>query len=139
MPFIERFRTTLTVTATGAGATWSVNSTFVANGLMEAIVITKPAAAALSTAGRLTITGAISGIELLNVTTTGATGSVVSYYPRAAAQNTSNVALGYTSAATPPSIPVRIPLAEPIKFHTTSGSTADGVAVTSIVDFYISR
>lgn len=143
MSFVEHFRSTFNVTASGAGATQTFNTSYVANGLLESIVITKATASALSTAANVLITGAISGVTYLNVTTTGAAGSVVGYYPRTEAR--SNV-LGLYSPATGAGavlgFPVQYPIAEAIRIHTTSGATAAGASgggAQFTVDFYISR
>ena len=135
MSYVEHFRSSYTATATPQ----NFNTSFVANGLVESIVVTKTTASAFSASGNLTIAGAISGLVYLNVTATGTTGSVVPYFPRAAAQTTGAVALGYTSAATPPSIPVQMPVAEAFQIRTTSGMGGAAASGRFTLDFYISR
>ena len=135
---MQRISLDMVVTASG-GATQGFNTSVIANGLLQAITYRKATASGFSTAGHMTITGAISGLELLNVTTTGTSGVTVTYYPRAAAQDTSNVNLGYTSNAAPPVIPVCIPVDEALRVVVSSGGTGSGGGVMATLNFYVQR
>lgn len=135
---MQRISLDMVVTASG-GATQGFNTSSIANGLLQAITYRRATASGLSTAGHITITGAISGLELLSVTTTGAAGVTVTYYPRAAAQDTSGVTLGFTSAATPPMIPQMIPVDEALRAVVSSGGTGSGGGVMGTLNFYVQR
>lgn len=143
MSFVEHFRSTYACTVSGAGATQTFNTSFVANGMVEAFVVTKATASAFNTSGNLTIAGAISGMTYLNVTATGATGSVVSYYPRTEARSITNALYSpATGAGAVVGIPIQMPVAEAFQIRTTSGCPTDGASAGGsrfTVDFYISR
>jgi len=139
MGYIRRHRINATVTATGGGAQTFYTEKIAGGGYVESIVYQKATVSGFSTAGHITITAEKSGAEIWNATTTGTSGVVVAYYPRARAQDTSAVALGFTSAATPPVIPVRIPVAdEAIKIVASSGGTASNGGVRFTLDLYVS-
>lgn len=139
MGYLQRIRVNATVTASGGSSQTFYTSNLAYGGYLEAVVYTKATASGFSTAGHLTITAANSGLELLNVTTTGTSGTAVWYFPRGKAEDTSHVQMGYTSAATPPAIPVNLPIsAEPIKIVASSGGTASNGGVRFTLDFYVS-
>lgn len=134
---VDHYRSSFVVTSTAG--TQNFNTSFVANGMLESIVITKAGASFFNSSGNITVAGALSGHVYMNVTATGASGSIVSYFPRAVAQSTAGVALGYTSAATPPGIPVLMPVGEAFQLRTTSGVLAAGASGRFTVDFYVSH
>ena len=137
MSLITRIRLNANVTVSGGGAQTFYTS-MIRGAELEAIVYQKATVSGFSTAGHLAITAEQSGLVLLNVTTTGTSGVVLPYYPRALAQDVSGVPLGYTSAATPPGIPVRFPIAnEAIKIVASSGGTASNGGVGFQLDLYL--
>lgn len=143
MSYVEHYRSTYSVTASGAGATQTFNTSFVANGLLESVVITNATASGISTGANVLITGAISGQTYLNVTSTGSTNSVVAHYPRAVARSNTDALYSWaTGAAAVVGVPVLMPVAEAFKIHTTSGATAAGASnggARFTLDFYLSR
>ncbi len=138
MGFITRARLTPNVTVSG-GAAQSFFTSLIANGAhVDAIVFTNGTASGLSTAGHMTIVGSQSGVEVLNVTTTGTSGVAVWYYPRAYAVDTSNIAYGYSSQTTPPRVPVAIPIAqEALKVTITSAGNVSAGGHSFTLDFYL--
>lgn len=135
MGYINRQRVTLTVSTSG-GVSHAAYSEFIhGGGFIEAIQYAPATANGISTAGHITITAEYSGLTIWTATTTG----IVTVYPHAQAQDVSGDGLGYTSAATPPPIPCKIPVAnERVKIEITSGGTASGGELTGYVDLYIS-
>lgn len=143
MSYIEHFRTTYSVTASGAGATQSFNTSFVANGLLESVVITNATASGISTGANVLITGGISGRTYLNVTSTGGLGTIVPHHPRTEARSNTDALYSWaTGAGAVVGFPVLMPVAEAFRIQTTSGATAAGASnggARFTLDFYISR
>ena len=137
MGYINRVRIALAVTSSGGASQTFYSSMIVNGGLVEAVQYTKAAASNISTNANILLTAANSGLTIWDGTAT----DTVTRYPRGAAHNTTGGALGYTSAATPPAIPVRIPIGqEPFKVVVTSGGTGSGGAggVKGTLDIYLS-
>ncbi len=133
MGYVTRHRVAMTVTATG-GAAQAFYTSAVLSGEIQAIRYTRATSSGISTGAHFTITADQSGLTLLTATATGD----VTWYPRAAAMDTSAAQLGMTSAATPPMVPVMIPLAaERAKINVTSGGTASNGGLSGTIDFYI--
>jgi hypothetical protein len=132
--YITRVRIEATVTATG-GASQAFYTPAVISGLIEAVAYAPATTSGISTNAHVTIThGGISAVTILTATATGA----VMWYPRVAAQNVSATALGYTSAATPPMIPTRIPVGgERLRVEVSSAGTASNGGLRGTFDFYI--
>ena len=138
MGFITRARIVGNVTVSGGAAQNFFTSTL--NGMLESIIYQKATVSGFSTAGHMTITAAQSGYTLLSVTTTGTSGVAVSYWPRAAQEDTSHGALSYASGVTPPFIPTQFPIAqEAIKVVMTSGGAASAGGLGFTIDFYLSQ
>jgi hypothetical protein len=139
MSFITREQLAVSVTATG-GASQAFYSA-VHNGHLEAVRYRRgtptTTASGISTAAKIVLTGAETGLPLLTIATASA--DAMNFYPRAGAQDTSGGALGYTSAATPPSIPQLIPLGnERIKIEVTSGGAASNGGLRGVFDLFFS-
>ncbi len=122
MAYVRRLAVAVTATVSGGAAqTWVTGRV---SGYLEAVRIVN-GATGLSTAAHLTITGQQSGISILNVTSTGATGGGVTYFPRGRAVDSSNVTLGEGAGASAP-LPTYIPLDENISIVGTSMGTVSG-------------
>ncbi len=137
MGYINRVRIPLAVTTSGGASQTFYSSRLAFGGLIEALQYTPATASGISTAANITLTAEQSGLTIWTATATGA----VTRYPRAAAQDVSGGQLGYTSAATPPPIPVRIPVGqEALKVVVSSGGTGSGGAggVKGTLDIYLS-
>ncbi len=137
MPWINRTRLTISVTATG-GAAQTFYTSSVVNGYVAAVRWTL-GATAISTAAHVAITAEQSGLDIMQATATGA----VTWYPRVPANSTANAAFGgVTGAGAAPGVPVMIPVAdERIKVVVTSGGAASSPVTggrTAILDFYLS-
>ena len=93
-------------------------------------------ASGLSTAAGLLVTAERSGLVLLDATATGDR----TWYPHAQAEDSSGIGLGYTSAATPPIIPTKVPVAaERIKVQVASGGSASaGDGLKGTLHLYMS-
>ena len=137
MSYITRHRILATVTATG-GATQAFFSPVV-NGHLEQIVYkrgtTGTTASGISTAGHLTVQTDQSSNVMLTCTATESR----SFYPRAALQDVSGVALSYASGVTPGYIPGLFAIGnERIKVEFSSAGAASNGGVRAVVDLYIS-
>lgn len=143
MGFVKRMRTNLAVTATG-GAAQTFFSSAVISGTVVAVrnllgPATAPSTAAgnIATGAHLALTAELSGLNILDCTTTA---SGVTFYPRAAAQSATGALYGAASGAgAVVGVPVPIPLAaERLKIVVTSGGAASGVAggLLGAVDLY---
>lgn len=141
MTNIKRWRVNATYTTSGGGA--QSFHTPLLSGYLEAIRYRRgipngttgiTTTSGFSTNAHIAITGEISGINIWEATST----DDAPWYPRANVVSTANVALGFSSNATPPPIPTRIPLGqERIKVTVTSGGTASNGGTRAIFDFYI--
>ena len=138
MSFITRHRIAATVTASG-GASQAYYTSAVVNGYLVGIVVSKPLTSGVSTGANILITDADSSQVLLNVTSTNATNSIVSYYPRALTQTNAGALLGAaTGAGAVVGIPDRLAIAEErIKVQFTSAGTASAGGLRATLDFYI--
>ena len=136
MGYIERHRVALPASVSG-GATQGFFTSRAVAGFVEAIRYTRATASALSTVAGLVITGERSGIVILDAT---ATGDGRTWYPHGQAEDVSGIGLGFTSAATPPLVPRKIPVAnERIKVEVASAGTASTVFSSgNFLDLYIS-
>lgn len=144
MTYIKRNRVLATVTATGGGAQ-TFYSNQVMGGFVEAIRYTRgipvtttaliSSASGFATNAHLAITAEQSGLSIWDGTAT----ETNTWYPRAAVINTTNGVLGFTSAATPPPLVDKIPVAqERVKIVVSSGGSASNGGTRAIFDFYIS-
>jgi len=139
MGYVTRHRIAATVTATGGGAQTFYTPETLSGELLS--VRYRRGTPSVTTSGiasgaKLVFTGEALGTPLLTITT--ASSSAASYYPRAYAMDTSGVQLGYSSAGTPPGIPVPIPLAqERIKVVVTSGGQASNGGTRVVLDFWV--
>lgn len=136
--YIKRHRVNIEYTALNQ-ASQAFYSPYLENGgLIRSIVYNRAAASALATGAKLVLTAELSSAPILTVAS--ATADTMVFYPCAGAQNTSGAALGYTSAATPPAIPVFIPVGqERIKVEVTSGgASAAADSAKAYLDLYIS-
>ncbi len=136
MGYINRVRIPLAVTSSGGASQTFYSSHLAFGGLVEAIRYTRATASGISTAANITLTAAESGLTIWTATATGD----VTRYPRGYAHDVSGGELGFTSAATPPPIPVRIPVGqEAMKVVVTSGGTGSGGAggVKATLDIYL--
>ena len=135
--YIKRQRINLAVTAS-AGASQAFYSDFIAGGgFVEALQYTPATASNIATGAHITVTAERSGLTIWTATATG----TLTRYPHAQAQDVSGGGLGYTSAATPPPVPCKIPVAqERVKAEVTSGGAASGTVggLKGILDLYIS-
>ncbi len=139
MSIVKKLQVAATVTATG-GASQAFFTNPIVGGQIESIryrrgaVLTSAATTSgIATGAHVTITGAITGVTIITATATGD----VTWYPRAAAMDVSGGAIGYSSAATPPPIPVPISIAEErLKIEVTSGGAASNGGLHSIFEIY---
>jgi len=142
MAFVNFVRVAATVTATGGASQAFFSDRSIVGGYIESIVYRRGAVttattttSGISTAAHINIRGALSGTPIFDGTATGD----VTWYPRAAAMGTTGNTLGYSSAATPPVIPVPIPIVnERIRVEFTSGGAASAGGVHSIIDILYS-
>ena len=124
----------MSVTSSG-GAVQNFYSSAALSGQVEAIKYSRATASGISTGAHFTITAEQSGLTILTATATGD----VTWYPRDGAMNTSAVALGFSSGAAPPMVPVKIPLAqERMKVAVSSGGTGSGGGLGGTIDLYLS-
>ena len=136
---IQRITIDATVTAS-AGATQSfMTSRLPYGGLLEAIVVRNGTASGFSTAGHLTVTCGNSSQLLLSVTTTGTSGTAVSWYPRAKLQDASGALLGgATGAGAVVGTPGRFAIGdETIRAEFSSGAAGTSAGKHISVDFYV--
>lgn len=136
--YIKRHRVALNVTASG-GASQAFYSDFIhGGGFVEAVQYNQGTVSGISTAAHITITAERSGLTIWTAT---ATGTPITRYPHAIAQNVSGADLGYTSGATPPGVPCKIPVAqERMKVEVSSAGTIVGGTnvLTGTIDLYLS-
>lgn len=148
--YVRRLRINATVTATGGASQAFYTDQLTAGGYLERVTYRNGTASGLSTAAHINVIEqymssgvGTDGPTHLSVSTTGTTaaaGEYVNFYPRIAQQTTAGAAFAYTSAATPPSIPDRIPLAagDRIKLEVTSAGNTSNGGKRATFDFYIS-
>lgn len=135
MPNIARHRVALAVTAS-AGASQALFTSDVITGYVEMVHYEYGSATAISTAANIRITAEVSSREILNRSLSDTGG--INFHPRAQAQDTSGGALGFTSAATPPIVPTRIPLAhERARLEVSSAGAAASGGTRGFIDLYI--
>lgn len=135
MAYIRRHTVNIAVTAVD-GTTQSFQTTWIPHGFIEAIRYTRATASAVATNANLLITAGQSALTILNVTATGD----FTRYPRAQANGVTGDALGFSSNAAPPIVPVHIPVAgERINIQVSSGGAASAAtdALRATVDLYI--
>lgn len=149
MSYMTFIQNTYTVTASAGNSQEFFTSALQNGGFLERITISKPTGTSnhLSSGAGLTLTGSLSSAVLFQATATGASGSVVSYYPRAAAQNTAGaIYSAATGAGAVVGIPVRNPVGagEALKLTvasataTGSPNVASGAGLTFTVSYYLS-
>ena len=124
-----RHRINATVTASGGASQAWYTPRIQSGGYIESIVFQNGntnSASGISTAGHITIRGGESSQLFLSVTTTGATGSVVTWFPRGAAVDASGALYSpATGAGAVLGFPQHFTLAqEPIKIEVTSAGVA---------------
>lgn len=126
--YIKRHR----INATLGAATGDFFSDYIhGGGFVEAIRLTSATSSGFSTGIGIAITAERSGLDILAVSNA----TQQTWYPQAQAQSTAGAGLSYTSAATPPIVPTKIPVAnERVKISLSSG--AEGQRGT--FDLYIS-
>lgn len=136
MAFVTRYQATVTINTSG-GTTHSVNVTPNNGGWLEAIVVRNATEDGIITSANLLITQ--GGRTLWNATSTGATNTTLTWYPRASVHSGTTVA-GLTSAATPPPVLDKYPIAAlvPINIQVSSGGPVSATNRTVQVDLYIS-
>ena len=140
MGYIQRITLACNVTVSGGGAQSFRTSNLPNGGYLEAITYTKALTSGFSTAGHVQVLCDQSSQIMLNVTTTGTSGVAVSYYPRAAAQDSSGVIYGpATGAGAVVGFPTRYPIGqEAIRIVASSGGTASNGGVGFTMNFYVS-
>lgn len=136
MAYVTRYQKTVSVTASG-GVSHSIDVMPDNGGWLESVVVRNATAQAISTAARLLITQ--GGRSLWDATSTGASNTTVTWYPRTQV-SIGTTLLAYTSAATPPPIAERMAIAGlvPINIQVTSGGLTSGSGARTVqVDLYI--
>ena len=137
---VQRITKTCVVTASAGAAQSFYTSQIVNGGFLEAITYSKGTASGFSTAGNIQVLCDQSSQVLLNVTATGTSGVVVTYYPRAKLQDASGALLGAaTGAGAVVGVPGRFPIArEAIRIVASSGGTASAGGLDFTINFYVS-
>lgn len=141
MGFMRRLRLNGTYTTSGGAAQSFYTEKIQGGGFVESIVFRNGTASGLSTAGHLTISAAESGAVILSVSTTGASGAVVPFYPTIVLQNASGAPREYASGGGGASalVPGKVPIAdEAIRVDVSSGGNASAGGRTFRLDFYLS-
>ena len=137
---VQRITKVCNVTVSGGGAQSFYTSTIVNGGFLEAVTYSKATVSGFSTAGHIDVVCDQSSQIMLSVTTTGTSGVVVSYYPRALAQTASGALLGpATGAGAVVGLPTRFPVGqEAIRIVASSGGTASAGGLGFTINFYVS-
>lgn len=136
--YIKRHRVNLNVSVSGGASQAFYSDLIQGGGFVEAVQYNQGTVSGISTAAHITITAERSGLTIWTAT---ATGTPITRYPHAIAQDVSGGNLGYTSAATPPGVPCKIPVAqERMKVEVTSAGTIVGGTnvLTGTIDLYLS-
>lgn len=137
MAYVTRYQATVNVTASG-GVTHSANVIPDNGGWLESIVVRNATANGIITSAKLTIEQ--GGRTLWNATSTGATNTTLTWYPRARAHNISASAIVLEENATVPApLFVKMPIAAlvPINIQVASGGPTSAAARSVQVDLYI--
>ena len=136
---IQRITIDATVTASG-GATQAFGTSYLMyGGYLEAVIFRNGTASGFSTAGHLSVRCGDSSQSMLEVTTTGASGTVVSYYPRAKVVDASGALLGpATGAGAVVGLPGYFPIGqERIIAEVSSGAAGTSAGKHFSIDFYV--
>ena len=136
MAFVTRYNVTVNVTASG-GVTHGADIRPTNGGWLEAIVVRNATANGISTAANLLISQ--DGQTFWNSTSTGASNSTLAWYPRTQV-HLGTTGAGFTSAATPPAIVDKFPVAagRAVHIQVASGGPTSVAAKSVQVDLLIS-
>ena len=144
MPYVQHIVRDIVATAS-AGATQSYNTSYLANGgELLAVAYQRGTASAPSTGTKILITGQNSGLTLLNVSATAASGTKLWFFPTGTAQTVSGeIKSAATGAGAVVGWPAYLPVGQECLNIDLAGATSGGTPAAGSgglnirFDFYI--